>query len=510
MSLSSGSGTPELEKMSGEEPSGDVLLQTKYPEPYPEDSEARQELKERELEEARARAAQMEKTMRWWSDCTANWREKWGKVRAERNKAREDNRQLKLKIEAQAKDIVTLKRERQEALEVNARLERDIDKLERELKRGKRVLPSARVEPSLKSDGTQESVYDRTVPRTGAEQQFIDQILEKNDLYERERLSPRGERLSPRESGKSLNNNDEFSQDNIKELKMLYLKLEETQRLLTEEKSSKSNLLEEIECLQSDLMAAKLKNEELMANRTGTQEQLTKLRSQFDQEVKSLSADLEDAYDSPVISKQVKGLRAEIERLQIENSQEWGKREKLESEKLSLERENKKLKHQIEDLESLLSHKTARATKLLDTDMKEIQKKLDEKNAELVEMRHAYNKLKKQLQEKTADLDHSQKRVEQHDAEVKKLRARVEELKQELAKAEDETDVQANKVRKIQRSLDEQTERADSLQVQVEHLTSRLRTTSVSGPPVKKFGRGKASRSISLQLPLSSDSDENY
>lgn len=34
----------------------------------------------RELEEARARATQMEKTMRWWSDCTANWREKWSKV----------------------------------------------------------------------------------------------------------------------------------------------------------------------------------------------------------------------------------------------------------------------------------------------------------------------------------------------------------------------------------------------------------------------------------------------
>lgn len=33
-----------------------------------------------ELEEARNRALQMEKTMRWWSDCTANWREKWSKV----------------------------------------------------------------------------------------------------------------------------------------------------------------------------------------------------------------------------------------------------------------------------------------------------------------------------------------------------------------------------------------------------------------------------------------------
>lgn len=33
--------------------------------------EARESQRQRELEEARARAAQMEKTMKWWSDCTA-------------------------------------------------------------------------------------------------------------------------------------------------------------------------------------------------------------------------------------------------------------------------------------------------------------------------------------------------------------------------------------------------------------------------------------------------------
>jgi coiled-coil domain-containing protein 102A len=44
------------------------------------DWEAQQVLHLQELEEARARSVQMEKTMRWWSDCTANWREKWSKV----------------------------------------------------------------------------------------------------------------------------------------------------------------------------------------------------------------------------------------------------------------------------------------------------------------------------------------------------------------------------------------------------------------------------------------------
>lgn len=36
-----------------------------------------------------------------------------------------------------------------------------------------------------------------------------------------------------------------------------------------------------------------------------------------------------------------------IERLQKENASEWNKREKLESERLTAERENKKLKHQL-------------------------------------------------------------------------------------------------------------------------------------------------------------------
>ena len=42
------------------------------------------------IDEIRLRSAQMEKTLQWWSDCTANWREKWTKVRSERNRIREE------------------------------------------------------------------------------------------------------------------------------------------------------------------------------------------------------------------------------------------------------------------------------------------------------------------------------------------------------------------------------------------------------------------------------------
>ena len=80
----------------------------------------------RELEEARARATQMEKTMRWWSDCTANWREKWSKVRNERNKSREENRHLRAKLEVLVKECSHLKRDRQEVANENSELKKKL------------------------------------------------------------------------------------------------------------------------------------------------------------------------------------------------------------------------------------------------------------------------------------------------------------------------------------------------------------------------------------------------
>ena len=73
------------------------------------DWETRDEVRVQELEEARSRVSQMEKTMRWWSDCTANWREKWSKVRNERNKARDECKHLRMKLEKSVKECVLLK-----------------------------------------------------------------------------------------------------------------------------------------------------------------------------------------------------------------------------------------------------------------------------------------------------------------------------------------------------------------------------------------------------------------
>lgn len=71
----------------------------------------------------------MEKTMRWWSDCTANWREKWSKVRNERNKVREEAKQLRTKLDTALKDANAYKTEKQELELQNDQLKREIEKI---------------------------------------------------------------------------------------------------------------------------------------------------------------------------------------------------------------------------------------------------------------------------------------------------------------------------------------------------------------------------------------------
>ncbi|NXN17497.1 C102A protein, partial [Indicator maculatus] len=269
----------------------------------------------------------------------------------------------------------------------------------------------------------------------------------------------------------------------------LKLRLDESQKVLLKEREDKLALSKSIEKLEGELSQWKIKYEELNKNKQEVMKQLNILKEIHQDELGRISEDLEDELGArSSMDKKLAELRAEMERLQAENAAEWGRRERLETEKLNLERENKKLRAQIEDLEEVLARKRRQTASALDTDLKAIQAELFEKNK--VPPGHVHTKLKKQYQEKMAELAHANRRVEQHEGEVKKLRLRVEELKKELAQAEDELDEAHNQTRKLQRSLDEQTEQSESFQVQLEHLQSRLRRQQ-SAP---LFGKMRSSR----------------
>ncbi|KAM7423521.1 hypothetical protein PAMA_000057 [Pampus argenteus] len=515
------------------------------------DWESREELRLRELEEARARAAQMEKTMRWWSDCTANWREKWSKVRAERNRARDEVRQLRQRLDTLTKELTSVRRERQEMASENETLRQEALRL-----RGDHAAPlpaaaspssspahpppgaSSSSSPSIppsspasSSSSTQvhieckrdrvgeeppgspepEPVRDVDLDTEMMGQQKDLELLE-SVLHSRAQggdaqeawesrsgssgINPAGSRsscgLSRQERSRQLWDDMSTAEEDSSKLNALQLRLDESQKVLLKEREDKLALSRSIERLEAELSQWKLKYEELSKSKQEALKQLNLLKEMHQDELGRISEDLEDELGARTsMDKKLAELRAEMERLQVENAAEWGRRERLETEKLALERDNKKLRAQAEDLEEQLAKKRRQAASALDTDLKAIQTELFERNKELADLRHIHTKLKKQFQEKTAELAHANRRVDSHEAEVKKLRLRVEELKKELGQAEDELDESHNQTRKLQRSLDEQVEQTENLQVQLEHLQSRLRRQQQS-PGL--FGKMRSAR----------------
>ncbi|XP_054275356.1 coiled-coil domain-containing protein 102A isoform X2 [Macrosteles quadrilineatus] len=481
--------------------------------------EAKEALRQRELEEARARAAQMEKTMRWWSDCTANWREKWSKVRNERNKAREEAKMLRSKLDASLKDINTYKRERQELEAQNEQMRKELEKIHLLLLKHAgqwdhkllEALESVDSEKDISTDdhanentttgeddrtsaekdsGIEEYVLQGAVPKHAVElYDGKDSLLERdidcdsNTVGDHDTLSTIGtdaESLMKRTCKKDAFVSSPDEEEMRQKLSMLQLRLDEATKTLQVEREEKLALHRNLERLEMELAESKEKCEDLRVSRQEAVRELLQLQDQHQDTVALIQADLMDeATSREGMDRRLADLRAQLERLQAENAAEWGKRERLETEKLNLERDNKKLRSELRDAQERLERR-GRPTTTADTELRQLQQEVSDRGKELGDLKHSHSKLKKMVADKTTELAHAVRRAEQYETEVKRLRSRVEELKRELAVAEDEIDSATNNIRKLQRSNDVLQEQVQVLEVQVKHLQTRQRNTSIS------------------------------
>ncbi|XP_021922904.1 coiled-coil domain-containing protein 102A isoform X2 [Zootermopsis nevadensis] len=557
--------------------------------------EAKEALRQRELEEARARATQMEKTMRWWSDCTANWREKWSKVRNERNKAREESKILRTKLESAVKETNAIKREKLELENQNDQLKKEMERIHLLLLKhagqwDQELLDALESEDpehdvSLKTgDGgnavgssSLQNVAELTVGSVSADLFHLNEslqsrperehgdslVIDKDSCIEEYILQGAVPRhaveiyVTAKENAvdRDIDGLDDVSRDDLglavcgevtqninksevtfdfqcktnddtltmsrgfsqqadsdlpsldkehllQKLSMLQLRLDEASKTVQAERDEKLLLHRGLEKMQGELQELKDRCEDLRASKQEVVRELLQLQDQHQDQVRLIQLDLQDeATSREGMDRRLADLRTEVgnttaehisgpitlgqqwlERLQAENAAEWGKRERLETEKLGLERDNKKLRAEVRDMQERLERK-GRPLSTTDTDVRQLQQDLADRNKELSDLRHSHGKLKKVLQDKSTELAHAVRRAEQYEAEVKRLRGRVEELKRELAVAEDEVDSASNNIRKLQRTNDELQEQIESLQVQVEHLHTRATAWDNAGFP---------------------------
>ncbi|GFS04194.1 coiled-coil domain-containing protein 102A [Elysia marginata] len=434
-----------------------------------------------ELEEAKIRVAQMEKTMRWWSDCTSNWREKWNKARGERNKAKDENRILRAKLETLAKEVTRLRRERKEA---QAREKGAAPPSSEEQAESQEHLSPVSSQPLEEDDGIGGNEQNEIQSGLSEKEKIVIASTSEKECESLDELSEASSSVSkppPKDGDEKCvdakdialpsaaeQSNAEFEltekvaelEEELSQMKVkaanasenavvMQRKLDEANNTIQVEKLEKCRHVELVEQLQSEVKRLKLNLEEekdgkqeLNMQRSSDSEFLldedaiNKVKTQHQDELNRLTLDLEDEANSrSSMDKQVSELRRDLERIQAENASEWAKRERLESEKLALERDNKKLRAQVSDLEEELEKRSQATSSMVDSDLKTLQFELAE----------------------------SQK-----------------------------VDKQGNAARKAQRTNDELQAQVDSFQVQVNHLQTRLRSTN-------KLGSGSTTRSTSLK-----------
>ncbi|XP_033183626.2 coiled-coil domain-containing protein 102A isoform X1 [Bombus vancouverensis nearcticus] len=483
--------------------------------------ETKEALRQRELEEARARAAQMEKTMRWWSDCTANWREKWSKVRNERNMAREEAKTLRSKLEIAVKDANSYKHECQELELQNEQLKKEMEKIHMVLLKhagqfDQQIFTVLESDPQLRNTlgidellkfynnvEQSESVNSQKdlltckvlddsnvclgshsiLPDRDIEEYVLQGAVPKHavELYKESPLNSLDKDIAGLVAdSNSVEDNVEKNSSSLltriddsyaQKIILLQHKLDEATKTISTEREEKNSLHRSMEKLKAEIIQLREQCEELEESKADVTRELLELKDRFQIKLSDVQAGIiDEASSREGMNRRLCELRAELEKLQAENAAEWGKRERLETEKISLERENKQLRNELNDLQERIESRRSRPVSTSDSDTRQLQQEFLVRNVTI---------LKKSLEEKTTELSHAMRRSEQYEAEVKRVRARVEELKKELAAVQDEVDAATNNVRKLQRANKDLLEQLKSANVQLEHFRNSTDTYSV-------------------------------
>ncbi|XP_060832585.1 coiled-coil domain-containing protein 102A [Bombus pascuorum] len=483
--------------------------------------ETKEALRQRELEEARARAAQMEKTMRWWSDCTANWREKWSKVRNERNMAREEAKTLRSKLEIAVKDANSYKHECQELELQNEQLKKEMEKIHMVLLKhagqfDQQIFTVLESDPQLRNTlgidellkfynnvEQSESVNSQKdlltckvlddsnvclgshsiLPDRDIEEYVLQGAVPKHavELYKECPLNSLDKDIARLVAdSNSVEDNVEKNSSSLQtrtddlyaqKIILLQHKLDEATKTISTEREEKNSLHRGMEKLKAEIIQLRKQCEELEESKADVTRELLELKDRFQIKLSDVQAGIiDEASSREGMNRRLCELRAELEKLQAENAAEWGKRERLETEKISLERENKQLRNELNDLQERIESRRSRPVSTSDSDTRQLQQEFLVRNVTI---------LKKSLEEKTTELSHAMRRSEQYEAEVKRVRARVEELKKELAAVQDEVDAATNSVRKLQRANEDLLEQLESANVQLEHFRNSTDTYSV-------------------------------
>lgn len=141
----------------------------------------------------------------------------------------------------------------------------------------------------------------------------------------------------------------------------------------------KKHLIKSLDKTRQEMEDCKNKCEDLRSARQEAVRELLTMQETHHAEMRIMNHSLQEEINArESLERRLSEMRAELERLQSENACEWAKRERLESEKINIERENKKMKNEL--LEVRPGFSGMRVASPSDTELRLLQQELMERN----------------------------------------------------------------------------------------------------------------------------------
>ncbi|XP_052263225.1 myosin heavy chain, non-muscle-like isoform X5 [Dreissena polymorpha] len=226
--------------------------------------------------------------------------------------------------------------------------------------------------------------------------------------------------------------------------------------------------------LQEDLAAAERARRNAEAERDELQDEIGNNSSgksalldekrRLEARISQLEDELEDEQGSNAdLVDKARKATMQFEQCQTDLQAERNVSQKLETQRMQLERAAKDLKEKLAELEGQLRTRTKATIAALEGKVANLEEQLDLETKERNNMQRANRRLEKKLKEVALQAEDERRHADQYKDQVDKMNARVKALKRQVDEAEEEVTRMNTQKRKIQRDLDDTMEQNETL-----------------------------------------------
>ncbi|XP_033215073.1 myosin heavy chain, non-muscle isoform X1 [Belonocnema kinseyi] len=189
----------------------------------------------------------------------------------------------------------------------------------------------------------------------------------------------------------------------------------------------------------------------------------------------------EEQSNSEILMDRARKGQITVEQLTTDLGTERSTTQKLESQRMLLERQNKELKAKLAELETAQRAKTKATIQALESKINNLDEQLETEAKERFAQQKINRKLDKKLKELSLQLEDERRNADQYKEQMEKVNTRMKSLKRQLDESEEEISRHKALKRKAQREMDDMLESHEVLTREVANLKNKLRR---GGPPI--------------------------